>query len=310
MATPRREFMKSAGTVAFAAAVTSLGIRPAQAYPLGLPPGVQLWSVQEALREDQLGTLRQLAQMGYRELELYELPTRSPLEMKKQCDDLGLTMAGSHIYLQQLKDRRTIDTAQQLGLKYLIITFPTLRSMADTDISNMSVRELTPIYEKITPDDYRWNAEQLNRHAAALQADKLQLGYHTHALDFKVFNGVRTISILIEATDPALVVYELDCGHAIHAGADPIALLKKYPTRIQMLHLKDLKAGFGISNTIDTEEKDTDAELGSGVIDWPALFAVAAHNGHVRYWFVEHEGKMDHPPLVAVANSLKYLQPI
>jgi sugar phosphate isomerase/epimerase len=289
-----------------AAALFSVGIRRARAYPLGLQPGLQLWSVKDALEADQAGTFRKLAQIGFRELELYELP-KSPLEMKKQCADLGLTMTGSHIYLQQLKDRKTIDTALQLGLQYLIITFPTLRSIPDKDVSNMSVRELTPMYEKITPDDYKWNAEQFNRNGAALKREGLQLGYHTHALDFKVFNGMTTISILIEATDPALVVYELDCGHAIHAGSDPIALLRKYPTRIQLLHLKDLKAGYGLSSSIDTEEKDTNAELGSGVIDWRALFAVAAR-GNVKHYFVEHEGHMGHPPLEAVANSLQYLK--
>jgi sugar phosphate isomerase/epimerase len=93
----------------------------------------------------------------------------------------------------------------------------------------------------------------------------------------------------------------------IHSGNDPIAYLKKYPGRIQLLHLKDLKPGYTISSSLDTEEKDTDAEIGSGVIDWKHLFAVAKR-GRVKHCFVEHEGKMDHSPLEAVAISYQYLQ--
>jgi sugar phosphate isomerase/epimerase len=46
---------------------------------------------------------------------------------------------------------------------------------------------------------------------------------------------------------------------------------------------------------------------GKGVIDWPQLFEVAKR-GSVRHYFVEHEGRMDHPPLEAIENSLRYLK--
>jgi len=278
---------------------------PARAYPLGLLPGLQLWSVKDALAADQAGTLQKIGAMGYREVELYELP-RSPGEFKQQCADAGLAIIGGHFYLQSLKDRKTIDTALQLGMRNIIVVFPTLKSLADRDISAMSVRELEPLYEKITVDDYQWNAAQFNRYGALLKREGLQLGYHNHAIDLKRFGHRSALDVLIAATDPDLVVFEMDCGHVIHAGADPIAYLRKYPKRIQLLHLKDLVPGFHISASIDTEEKDTNAELGMGVIDWRKLFQVAAQ-GHIKHYFVEHEGTMAHPPLVAVANSLKFL---
>jgi sugar phosphate isomerase/epimerase len=273
---------------------------------LGLEPGLQLWSVKDALASDQAGTLRKIGAMGYREVELYELPS-STAEFKRECDDAGLTIVGGHFYLQSLKDRRTIDAALQLGMRYIIVVFPTLRSISERDISNMSVRELKPLYEKISADDYKWNAEQFNHYGAAVKRDGLQLGYHNHAIDLKTFGNQSALEVLIDSTDPDLVVFEMDCGHVIHAGADPIAYLRKYPKRIQLLHLKDLKPGYGISASIDTEEKDTNAELGAGVIDWKVLFRVAAR-GTIKHYFVEHEGAMAHPPLESVANSLKYLK--
>jgi sugar phosphate isomerase/epimerase len=302
----RRAFARQIGATATVVALGSLTVRRASAYPLGLEPGVQLWSVKDSLESDPAGTLHKIGAMGYREVELYELP-RSPVEFKKQCDAAGLKIVGGHFYLQSLARRATIDVALQLGMHYIIVVFPTLRSMSTRDISSMSVSELNPLYEKISADDYRWNAEQFNRYGERVKRDGLQLGYHNHAIDLKTFGKRSAYEILIESTEPDLVVFEMDCGHMIHAGADPIAYLRKYPRRIQLLHLKDLKPGYGTSASIDTEEKDTNAELGAGVIDWKALFQVAAQ-GNVKHYFVEHEGQMMHSPLESIANSLEYLR--
>jgi sugar phosphate isomerase/epimerase len=305
MGSSRRDFVKCV-VGAVGAGLTLSGARPAAAYPLGLAPGLQLWTVKDALEADEARALKEVARIGYRELELYQLP-KSPGEFKKHCDDSGLRLIGCHVYLQSLDDPNTLDVAQQLALQYLIVVFPTLRSIGTKDISNMSVGELMPLYEKISADDYRWNAEQFNRHGAALKKAGLQLGYHNHAVDLKRFGNESAMDILIQETDPSLVVFEMDCGHVIHAGADPVGYLQKYPQRIQLLHLKDLKRGYRVSSSIDTEEKDVNAELGRGVIDWPHLFQVAKR-GSIKHYFVEHEGAMDHPPLESIANSLQYLR--
>lgn len=301
----RREFVKYAAG-AIGAGLSLGGIRKAGAYPLGLVPGLQLWTVRDALEANEIQTLKAVARIGYRELELYELP-RAPADFKLRCNDVGLRVVGCHVYLQSLDDPKTLDVARELGLQYLIVVFPTLRAIGSKDISNLSVGELTPLYEKITADDYRWNAEQFNRHGAVVKRAGIQLGYHNHAVDLKQFGDDSALDLLIQGTDPSLVVFEMDCGHVIHAGADPVRYLQKYPKRIQLLHLKDLKPGFGVSSSIDTEEKDVNAELGGGVIDWPHLFTVA-RRGHITHYFVEHEGPMDHPPLESIADSLNYLR--
>jgi sugar phosphate isomerase/epimerase len=304
MTISRRQFISAIAVGGLAARFS----RRALAFPLGLPPGLQLWTVKDELRTDTPGTLRQLSRMGIRELELFELPP-APRELRKQCDDLGLSMVGGHFYLQSLASAKTLDSAHELGLKYIIVVFPTLRSLKDRDISGMSVKELMPLYEKITLDDYRWNAAQFNAYGERLRGEGFQLGYHNHAVDLKRLDGRIALDLLIDETNPELVVFELDTGHVIHAGRDPIQYLRKYPTRIQLLHLKDLEPGFRVSRRIDTEDMDTNAELGSGVIDWRALFAVAAR-GHIAHWFIEHEGAMKDPPMTAVAHSLRYLASI
>ena len=73
--------------------------------------------------------------MGYREVELYELP-RSPVEFKKRCDEAGLKVVGGHFYLQSLASRRTIDVALQLGIHYIIVVFPTLRPPVKSSVTS------------------------------------------------------------------------------------------------------------------------------------------------------------------------------
>lgn len=74
-----------------------------------------------------------------------------------------------------------------------------------------------------------------------------------------------------------------------------------------MLHLKDLKAGYSVSTTLDTESKDTDATIGDGVIDWKQLFS-AVPPGQVKQAFVEHEGAMARPPMESIQITFDYLK--
>jgi sugar phosphate isomerase/epimerase len=306
MRASRRKFVRNMGAATAVVAFGSAVSRRARAYPLGLEPGLQLWSVKDSLKSDQAGTLSKIGAMGYREVETYALPP-SPLEFKKQCEDAGLSIVGGHFTLRSLKDRKMVDGALQLGMQYMIVVLPTLRPLNDKDASPMSGSGSNASYDNISADDYKWNAEQFNLRGAELKRDGLQLGYHNHPIDLRVFGKRSAYEILIESTDPDLVIFEMDCGHMIHAGADPIVYLGKYPKRIQLLHLKDLKAGFVVSSSLGAGEKDTNAELGAGVIDWKALFQVAAH-GNIKHYFVEHEGEMAHPPMESIANSLSYLK--
>ncbi len=301
----RRTYLRCA-LLAAGAAWVEQGGRWLQALPLGLPAGVQLWSVREQMKTDPDGTLRKLAEIGYREVELFETP-QFPREFRKRVEDAGLRCVSGHFELRDMKDPATIAAANELGLSYMILVFPALPQLENTSV-DANFDQFVPLYEKISLSDYKWNAEQLNHCAENLKRHGIRAGYHNHAIDFKDLGGTRGFDTLIRNTDPALVCFEMDCGHVIHAGYDPIAYLNEYPTRIELLHVKDLAPGYHVSTTLDTEDKDTNAEIGAGSIDWKKLFVTASHYGHVRHYFVEHEGKMAHPPLEAVQISYEYLQ--
>jgi len=305
MKIPRRTFILS-GALASGAAWLSRDGSLVRRNSLGLAPGVQLWSVREQIKNNLDGTLQHLAAIGYREVELFETP-KSPGEFRKKVEDAGLKCVSGHFELKDLKDPATIAAAQALGLTYMILVFPALPSLEGRSV-DANFEQFVPLYEKISLSDYKWNANQLNRCAENLKRQGIRTGYHNHAIDFKNFGGTRGFDALLQNTDPNLVCFEMDCGHVIHAGHDPIAYLNKYPTRIELLHIKDLVPGYHVSTTLDTEDKDTNAEIGFGSIDWKKLFETAARYGRVKHYFVEHEGKMAHPPLEALQISYNYLQ--
>ena len=305
MRVSRRAFVRVAA-LAGGAGWLGWDSRQLRTNPLGLAPGVQLWSVREELKTNLDGTLRQLAEIGYREVELFETP-QAPSEFRKKVEDAGLKCVSGHFELQDLTNPAVIAAAQQLGLTYMILVFPALPSLQGQSV-DANFEQFIPLYEKISLSDYQWNAKQLNQCAETLKRYGIRTGYHNHAIDLKNFGGMTGLDALIQNTDPNLVCFEMDCGHVIHAGYDPIAYLNKYPTRIELLHIKDLVPGYHVSTTLDTEDKDTNAEIGSGSIDWNKLFEAVARHGRVKHYFVEHEGKMAHPPLEALQISYNYLQ--
>src|SRR5579884_4073133 len=99
--------------------------------PLNLAPGLQLWTVRDNLAKDEQATLHKIAAIGYRELEHYEMPA-APAQFRRHCEDAGLRLVGSHLDmpLPQFGSDQTIEGARQMGLHYMIVVFPTLRSLS------------------------------------------------------------------------------------------------------------------------------------------------------------------------------------
>ncbi len=124
-----------------------------------------------------------------------------------------------------------------------------------------------------TLQDWRWNAEQFNTIGAKVSAAGLKFGYHNHTMEFHKTDGVVPYDELLRLTDPAHVTMEMDCGWVTVGGANPVDYLRKYPTRITMLHVKDFK---GITADSSIENVPTIVELGQGTIDYRPIFAAGS----------------------------------
>ena len=255
--TTRRQFIKHTASMAAAPLLLPTLSPAAKVTNVGL----QLYSVREEMLADAVGTLKQLAKIGYKELEsarsakghYYGL---KPKEIQKICKDLGMTLRSGHVHVDQ-DWQRAVDEAAEAGQSYLVCS--SLPSEGQT-VAN---------YQKV--------ADTFNQAASDCKKAGMVFGYHNHEYEFEKAGGKVLYDILLDRTDPKLVMMELDLGWVIVTGNDPVQYFNKYPGRFPLWHLKDMAKG---------EPRST--EFGKGQIDIKKMLQNAKKSG-MKYFFVEQE---------------------
>ena len=274
----RRRFIGSLGSVAIARAA-AWGAELHHIEKIG----VQLYTVRDLLRKDFEGTLRQVAKIGYKEVEfavyLADVAHLNPApeRVREILDSLGLSAPSSHVPYAALSPEtwpRCLEAAQTIGHRYIV------NPSIDRDLAKRA-------------DGWKQAAETFNRAGREGQRSGIQLAYHNHTEEFMPVEGKLPYDILLSECDPALVKMEMDLGWMHVAKADPLEYFRKYPGRFPLVHVKDF----------DQDGNMTD--VGRGVIDWKAIFAKAELAG-IKHYFVEH----DEPkaPLESIRTSYAYLQ--
>jgi sugar phosphate isomerase/epimerase len=294
----RRTFLKTASASAAGAALGS-AVPKLMANPLGLPVGLQLYSVRDILPTDYAGTLRQLAALGYREVEAAGFFGHSPSEVKQAMDHAGLQCVSAHYPLKDLlpKVDEVIQFGNDLGLKYIVCASPMLKDRSRVkDPASRAARE------SMTLDDWRWNAEQFNHIGERVHAAGMRFAYHNHTAEFRSENGTVFYDELLHSTDPAKVAMEMDCGWVVVGGKNPVDYLTRYPSRFSMLHVKDFKMG---GAAYSNSEPPPSAELGRGSIDYHLVFE-AAKKAALEHAFVEQE-TFDMPAMEALKIDADYM---
>lgn len=261
----RRQFFNSTMGLA---GYLSLEMVELRGDPLGLPIGFQVFPVREMLGKDFKGTLRQLAAVGYRAVEMCSPPSYAnygfaPLanlkapEMRQIIQDAGLQCESCHYQFSELKQHldERIAFAKELGLKQMILsTFGLGRDAA--------------------MDDWRRAAGEFNKIGAETQKAGLQAGFHNHDFEFRQFDGVLVYDELMSRLDPKLIKMQFQVA-VISLGYEAATFFTKYPGRFISAHLADWSSA----------DKKTVA-VGKGEVDWKKLFA-AAKTGGVKNYFVE-----------------------
>jgi len=293
----RRTFLKTASASAACAAVWS-NVPRLMANPLGLPIGLQLYSVRDLLPKDYDGTLRQLGALGYREVEAAGFFGHTPGEVKLAMEGAGLNCVSAHYPLRDLlpKVDEVIEFGKDLGLKYIVCASPWLK-----DPSRVKDPGSRAARDAMTLDDWRWNAEQFNRIGERVNAAGIRFAYHNHTAEFRAEKGVVFYDELLRLTDPAKVTMEMDCGWVVVGGKNPTDYLTRYPTRFSMLHVKEFK----MSGWTAGSEPPPSTEMGRGSIDYRPIFE-AAKKTPIEHAFVEQE-EFDMPPMEALKIDADYM---
>jgi len=260
----------------------------ASARPLGLPIGLQAYTLRNELPGHVPELLEKVAAMGYGELEIgdpfYNIELRDLLPIVRR---LKLTTPSGHFGSPEDKEAwaRQMDHANLLGVRYMITSFP---------------REW-----RGTLDGWKRAGDLLNHTGELCRRHGMMAAYHNHNFEYAVVEGKVAYDHLLESTDPSLVAMEMDCFWTTFAGKDPVDYFNRFPGRFHLLHVKDLKKGYKpmVSGKI---EGNPFAEVGQGIINWKRIFGAARKAG-VKHYFVEQD-RCDRPPIESIKISVDYLK--
>jgi sugar phosphate isomerase/epimerase len=296
-----------------AAAMTGLSTNAAAApffKQAGLPIGIQLYTLGPDAAKDLEGTLKAVAGIGYKTVELPGFMGKAPADLRAAMDRAGLICPSVHVQprggdLTFSGDLgKLAEALHAVGAKAAVAPvayFPDrleLKPQAGEDGGAM----LRRVVSQMTADDWKANAEFLNQKATALKAQGLKVGYHNHNFEFAPLGSTYGLEILLKETDPSLVTFEIDVGWVAAAGHDPAALMARHKGRFTMMHVKDVKA----STTANFALKMDPTEVGSGRLDWKKLLPAGRAAG-VTGFFVEQEPPFERPRIEAAKLCYDYL---
>ncbi len=274
MKTNRRSFIKK--TSMAAGATMLLSQLPKQIFAAAkandMPIGFQSWAVKDMLGKDFSGTLKMMADMDYKLIELCSpagykdigfgfLVGMKPEEIRKTINDAGLQCPSCHFGAAEFGDDKidaSIQFAKEIGLTQMICSTFWLPKTA-------------------TLKDYQDSAEKLNKAAEKINTAGIQTGFHNHEFEFAMLEGELIYDALMKAFNPDLVKMQFQT-EVINLGYKAADYFNKYPGRFISSHLSDW--------TADKKE----VPIGQGVIDWKEFFA-AAKTGGVKNFFVEMDLK-------------------
>jgi sugar phosphate isomerase/epimerase len=293
MKTSRRTFVKSGTMIALGTAILPRSVFAAVAQKTVV--GLQLYSVRDDMKSDPKGSLKKLADMGYKVVEhagysegkFYGF---TPVEFKKILGDLDLKMYSGHVdfgmqsWDASKKDftdtwKKTVEDAAFMGQKFVLT--PELAEDAQKD------------YDTLLKVIDLWN-----KCGQLCQKYEMKFGYHDDFNGDTVLHGMKIYDIIMKYSDPKLTVQQYDIANLYNAaGTDPMDIIKQYPGRFPSLHVKDVMKEKNKENSHDS------TILGKGVLNVKDIVALAVKNG-AWLLIIEQEAYQNESPMDCVKDDL------
>lgn len=230
--------------------------------------GLQLYSLRDSIWKDIPGTIKKVAEMGYTSVETAgygngKIYGMEPAAFRALCEENGLVFLSAHTGMPlpaaENMERvmawwdTCIDAHVAAGVKYIVQPFMG-RNAYDT------------------LPDLKAYCDYFNAVGEKCNAKGIRFGYHNHDKEFSTqLEGNTIYDFMLENTDPAKVMFQLDLYWCVMGGKNPVDYFNKYPGRFESWHIKDK------------------AELGaSGMMDFATIWAAAGISG-MKYGIVEVE---------------------
>jgi sugar phosphate isomerase/epimerase len=249
--------------------------------------GLQLYSLRDDMARDPEATVKQVGPIGYSYVEAAgyqdgKFYGMEPEAFKALVEENGLVFLGSHTGMA-IPDSGSwevlmpwwdecIAAHKAAGVQYIVQPF-----MGGSGYQSL--------------EGLKAYCDYFNAVGQKCNEAGIKFGYHNHNQEFSKLEGEVIYDYMLQHTDPAKVMFQLDVYWIIEGGGDPLAYFEKYPDRFGSIHIKDKE------------------ELGeSGSIDFPAILDKAMEIGS-EYFVVEVE-EYNFTPLESVKMSYDYLKEI
>jgi sugar phosphate isomerase/epimerase len=279
---------------------------------IGKPIGLQLYTLGDEPQADLDGTLKKVAAIGFRDLQLPGLFGKTPAELKAAADRVGVSFSCIHLpvtpnatdtMLSMISPtQRIVDDLGTLGIKDAVLPIMPIPASFSPQPGEDFRAAIARTVALEGPDLWKKTAALLNEKAAALRPHGIRIGYHNHNVEFIRFGKQTAWDILVAETDKKLVFFEVDIGWITAAGLDPVAFLRRLKGRTRWMHVKDVKATTKPNIALMMDP----TEVGSGKQDWARILP-AAHKAGCEHFYLEQEAPFEMPRIDAAAKGFRYL---
>ena len=249
--------------------------------------GIVSYTYRNSFPKDFEATLDTIKALGINNIEFSNLFGQTPEKIRAMLDARGMYCTSYGVSYDDAVNRthEVGRIAQVLGAEFVRVAWLALK-------------------EPLTAAEAEKVAQNFNTIGGILSSGyDLTFCYHNHGYEFGAYEGGTLFDLIVKKTDPRYVSLELDILWAHIADASPAELIKKYPDRFRLMHVKDLKTGtpHGISGKTDI---NNDVALGTGEVNIPEALK-AARKSNIRYYYIEDESTNVNEQ---VPVSIKYLK--
>ncbi len=238
--------------------------------------------------------LIKLKNMGIKYIEGAGARNMSRVDYKKLLDKYGFDVVANGVNFDKLENvdsiKTVIENLKFFGAEYAVCYWIPHKG------------------DDFTFADMQKGIEVFNKAGKQFAESGISLLYHAHGYEFRPYDGPGTMyDYMMEKLDPRYVNIEMDVFWMRNPGQNPAALLRKYPNRFPITHLKDRMIG-SVDNLNGRQDPQRNVVLGTGDVNIAEVIKAAKEVG-VKYHFIEDESARageQLPMHLAYLKSLDY----
>lgn len=244
--------------------------------------GMVSYTYRNSFSKDVGATLDTIKALGITNIEFSNLFKRTAKEIRALLDERGMKCTSFGVQYPDLENKiaEVGTNAKTLGAEFVRVAWVPHTGDFTLDMAKKTVEDFNK-FGKTLKDDYG-----------------LTFTYHNHGYEFQpvpaeVASEVKggsektLFDYIVQKTDPKYVSFEMDILWTFFPGQNPAEILKRYPTRFKLMHVKDLRKGVE-GNLSGGTPVQNDVALGTGQLNLAEILK-AADKTSIKYYYIEDE---------------------